>query len=169
MLLFKAAIYGIVRRNGLKIYFVISCNFGAIPWNTRTFDNSICNLCSMSLHNVPPISRTRFLAWDWKCKCRCVGIGRRGGLKIHCQRWCAGSSPATGTMPAISLFSRNCGFFFVPPLSLHRSILRVIFSCFVEILGGTLEGHFLDRSGIDTQNRICRRNFRIEIQMRVNV
>ena len=29
--------------------------------------------------------------------CRCVGIGRRGGLKIHCQRWRAGSSPATGT------------------------------------------------------------------------
>ncbi len=30
--------------------------------------------------------------------CRCVGIGRRDGLKIHCQRWRAGSSPATGTM-----------------------------------------------------------------------
>ena len=30
-------------------------------------------------------------------KRRCVGIGRRGGLKIHYQRWCAGSSPATGT------------------------------------------------------------------------
>ena len=32
-----------------------------------------------------------------KVICRCVGIGRRGGLKIHCQRWRAGSSPATGT------------------------------------------------------------------------
>ena len=29
--------------------------------------------------------------------CRRVGIGRRGGLKIHCQRWRAGSSPAAGT------------------------------------------------------------------------
>ena len=29
--------------------------------------------------------------------CRCVGIGRRGGLKIHCQQWRAGSTPATGT------------------------------------------------------------------------
>ena len=28
---------------------------------------------------------------------RCVGTGRRGGLKIHCQRWRAGSIPATGT------------------------------------------------------------------------
>ena len=29
--------------------------------------------------------------------CRCVGIGRRGGLKILCQQWHAGSTPATGT------------------------------------------------------------------------
>ena len=29
--------------------------------------------------------------------CRCVGTGRRGGLKIHCQQWRAGSIPATGT------------------------------------------------------------------------
>ena len=29
--------------------------------------------------------------------CRCDGIGRRSGLKIHRQRWRAGSSPATGT------------------------------------------------------------------------
>ena len=28
---------------------------------------------------------------------RCVGIGRRGGLKILCQRWRAGSTPAPGT------------------------------------------------------------------------
>ena len=28
---------------------------------------------------------------------RCVGIGRRGGLKILCQRWRVGSSPTTGT------------------------------------------------------------------------
>ena len=35
------------------------------------------------------------------CFCRCVGIGRRGGLKIHCQRWRAGSSPATGTSSEI--------------------------------------------------------------------
>ena len=48
--------------------------------------------------------------------CRCVGIGRRGGLKIHCQRWCAGSSPATGTIPAIPWLSRGCGFFHVPTL-----------------------------------------------------
>ena len=30
--------------------------------------------------------------------CRCDGIGRRSGLKIHRQRWRAGSSPATGTI-----------------------------------------------------------------------
>lgn len=48
---------------------------------------------------------------------RCVGTGRRGGLKIHCQRWRAGSIPATGTKkPAqsvmfwagSSLFCRVC-------------------------------------------------------------
>ena len=57
--------------------------------------------------------------------------------------------PPPAPCPQFSLFSRNCGFFFVPPLSLHRSILRVFF-LFCGILGGTLEGHFLDRSGIDT-------------------
>ena len=36
--------------------------------------------------------------------CRCVGIGRRGGLKIHCQRWRAGSSPATGTTSEQALY-----------------------------------------------------------------
>ena len=30
--------------------------------------------------------------------CRCVGIGRRGGLKILCQRWRVGSNPTTGTI-----------------------------------------------------------------------
>jgi hypothetical protein len=29
--------------------------------------------------------------------CRSGGIGRRTGLKIRRQRWCAGSSPASGT------------------------------------------------------------------------
>ena len=33
-------------------------------------------------------------------RCRCDGIGRRSGLKIHRQRWRAGSSPATGTCEA---------------------------------------------------------------------
>ena len=37
------------------------------------------------------------LWYNNRCISRCVGIGRRGGLKIHCQRWRAGSSPATGT------------------------------------------------------------------------
>ena len=32
--------------------------------------------------------------------CRCDGIGRRSGLKIHRQRWRAGSSPATGPCEA---------------------------------------------------------------------
>ena len=65
---------------------------------------------------------------------RCVGTGRRGGLKIHCQRWRAGSIPATGTKkPAqsvmfwvgSSLFCRVCVdkllccqpvLFLVPPI-----------------------------------------------------
>ncbi len=32
-----------------------------------------------------------------KKPCRCDGIGRRSGLKIHRQRWRAGSTPASGT------------------------------------------------------------------------
>ena len=38
---------------------------------------------------------------------RCVGIGRRDGLKIRCQRWRVGSSPTTGTIMNEPRFS-NC-------------------------------------------------------------
>ena len=48
----------------------------------------ICNGLFLTLEFMPRRS----------IMCRCVGIGRRGGLKIHCQRWRVGSSPTTGTM-----------------------------------------------------------------------
>ena len=110
--------------------------------------------------SCPSTMSLRFLggdigSWTWKYKSRCVGIGRRGGLKIHCQRWRAGSSPATGTIPATPLLSRGCGLFYVPPMSLCGLIFGPVFSYFVVILGGTLEGHVLNRSRIDTQDRIC--------------
>ena len=33
--------------------------------------------------------------------CRCDGIGRRGGLKIHCPQGRTGSSPVTGTIDCV--------------------------------------------------------------------
>ena len=47
----------------------------------------------------------RALRYNLLRTCRCVGIGRRGGFKIHCQRWRAGSSPATGTIVGASFVS----------------------------------------------------------------
>lgn len=49
---------GSVRMGKLKIYYAVFRGSGAIPWYARTFDNSICSLFFMSLHDVPPISRT---------------------------------------------------------------------------------------------------------------
>ena len=43
---------------------------------------------------------------------RCDGIGRRAGLKIQSWRQGAGSTPATGTNPFVSLTK---GFFHVIP------------------------------------------------------
>ena len=63
----------------------------------------------------PPISRGR-LKWPKPLvrQCRCVGIGRRGGLKIHWWRHRAGSTPATGTIPK-PLREQGFGIFFDLP------------------------------------------------------
>ena len=55
-------------------------------------------------YEISPLPFQRTSCIIGKVICRCVGIGRRGGLKIHCQRWRAGSSPATGTTWSQSLF-----------------------------------------------------------------
>ena len=64
-----------------------------------------------------------------KILCRCVGIGRRGGLKILCQRWRVGSNPTTGTRnrPNIS------DGFFVQPKS--KIIVQMRFSSFCSGFG----------------------------------
>ena len=55
--------------------------------------------------------------------CRCDGIGRRSGLKIHRQRWRAGSSPATGTSSEIPITApfppvgENCAIMGISSLS----------------------------------------------------
>ena len=49
---------GTGRRTGLKIYFAVSYHYGGNPWFIKVFDNSICKWFLMSLHDVPPISRT---------------------------------------------------------------------------------------------------------------
>ena len=49
---------GIGRRGGLKIYNAVPCRCAGKPCVTRTFDNLICIWFLMSLHDVPPLSRT---------------------------------------------------------------------------------------------------------------
>ena len=57
-----------------------------------------------------------------KKPCRCDGIGRRSGLKIHRQRWRAGSTPASGTKQGTRHWPRALLVFLLllprPPVSL---------------------------------------------------
>ena len=61
---------------------------------------------------------------------RCVGTGRRGGLKIHCQRWRAGSIPATGTKkPAQSVMFWAGSFCFAVFVSINCCVVNLC--CFL--------------------------------------
>ncbi len=104
--------------------------------------------------------------------CRCVGIGRRGGLKIHCQRWRAGSSPATGTRLGQArkclVFRHFWAFLFAhsgPRNSEGHSFVLNLSSNFI----GTSEEHWVCRDGIYTDDRIGGVNFGAEIQVGINV
>ena len=90
---------GIGRRGGLKIYNAVPCRCAGKPCVTRTFANLIWIWFFMSLHDVPPISRTGHREQDVENKCRCDGIGRRSGFKIRRWQQRGGSSPPTGTIP----------------------------------------------------------------------
>ena len=67
-----------------------------------------------------------------KILCRCVGIGRRGGLKILCQRWRVGSNPTTGTIFVPSAFAG--GFLF----GKNRKIIVAYFSVNIKPSAGKI-------------------------------
>lgn len=63
-----------------------------------------------------------------------------------------------------------CGLFFMLCALMYCPSRIIIFAVCRLILGGTSEGHkVVSCGGIYAQNRIGRRNLRVEIQVRVNV
>ena len=84
----------------------------------------------------------------------------------------AGSTPATGTTLwrlANPWYGWVCGLFFMLCALMYCPSRIIIFAVCRLILGGTSEGHKVSCGGIYAQNRIGRRNLRVEIQVRVNV
>ena len=84
----------------------------------------------------------------------------------------AGSTPATGTTPwrlVNPWYDWVCGLFFMLWALMYCPFRIIRFAVCRLISGGTLEGHKASCGGIYAQNRIGRRNLRVEIQVRVNV
>ena len=83
-----------------------------------------------------------------------------------------GSTPITGTTPNGSQTLDIAGFAGFSLCSIFSYVCPSLiskFAVFGLIFGGTLEGHSTLSAGIYAQNRIGRRNLRVEIQVRVNV
>ena len=84
----------------------------------------------------------------------------------------AGSTPATGTTLwklVNPWYDWVCGLFFMLWTLMYCPSRISRFAVCRLILEGTSEGHKVSCGGIYAQNRIGRRNLRVEIQVRVNV